>query len=79
MSALENIEIDFSMPVPVPTLARAAGIDPARLQGRARRLSAGLVDAPQPPPLGGRFAWVTGPSAQTFLAGFAAIRGLYQK
>ena len=58
--------IDFTKPVAVTTLACAAGIDPSRLQSRARRQKYGLVEAATPM-MGGRFAWVTGDSAATFI------------
>jgi len=67
------LAIDFSRPVAVLVLARAAGIDAARLQNKAKRKNFGLVDV-APPLLGGRFAWVTGSSAKIFLEAAGALR-----
>lgn len=66
------VAIDFSKPVPVSVLADAAGIDPARIHGRARRDRFGLVDV-APPRLGGRMSWVTGESAKAFFESVAAL------
>lgn len=67
-----TVAIDFSKPVPVSVLADAAGIDPARIHGRARRDRFGLVDV-APPRLGGRMSWVTGESAKAFFESVAAL------
>ena len=67
-----RVVIDFSKPVPVSVLADAAGIDPARIHGRARRDRFGLVDV-APPRLGGRMSWVTGESAKAFFESVTAL------
>lgn len=66
------MNVDFTKPMAVTTLAKLAKIDPVNLHGRAKRAACGLVDEP-PPRRGGRFAWVTGPSAATFLAESLAL------
>lgn len=68
-----TVTIDFTKPVAVSVLADAAGIDPARIHGRARRDRFGLVEVP-PPPLGGRLAWVTGDSAKVFFEAVAELK-----
>lgn len=70
---MSAIAIDFTKPVPVPRLADAAGIHPARLQSLERRKRFGLVEAPTPL-MGGRFAWVTGDSAASFIEAVQAMK-----
>lgn len=68
------MNIDFSKPVPVPTLAKLVGIDPVLLHGKARRAGHGLIDV-KAPRRGGRYSWVTGESAAIFLAESKALQG----
>lgn len=71
--AIDISDIDFTKAVAVTTLACAAGIDPSRLQSRARREKYGLVEAATPT-MGGRFAWVTGDSAAAFIKAVMALK-----
>lgn len=66
------MNIDFTKPVPVMTLAKVSGVDSVVLHGRARRAEFGLVDVP-PPRRGGRYAWVSGESAARFLVESKAL------
>lgn len=68
-----TVSLDFTRPVPVLVLAQSAGIDPARIHGRARRERFGLVDV-APPLLGGRQAWVTGESAKAYFEAVEALK-----
>ncbi len=60
------MNIDFTKAMPVPTVAKLAGVESWVLHTETKRAAYGLVEAP-PPPRGGRMAWVTGPSAAIFI------------
>lgn len=66
------MNIDFTKPMPVPTLAKLAGVEPAVLHGPTKRAELGLVEAPRPK-RGGRMAWVTGETAAIFIEESTAL------
>ena len=62
-----TVAVDFTKPIPVPTVAFLAGVEPVLLHGLQTRVDAGLVDV-KAPPSKGRFQWVAGPSAAKYIA-----------